>query len=374
MKHLGDITKLNGAKIPVVDVITGGSPCQDLSVAGLRKGMKHEANGDDETTRSGLFMDQVRIVKEMRQRDRENGRTDVDVRPRYMVWENVPGSFSSNEGKDFQAVLTEIVRIIEPTAPDVPMPDKGWPYAGCIYGEMGNWSIAYRVHDAQYWGVPQRRKRLALVADFNGLTAPEILFDPQLRGEAESSEPNQTVRDTATRNRPEVPPVSDSLQGYSDESGTAGEGTAESPSGCSDGTGSISFQERAGKPGGAKDCSSRMNEQEHCQPSQTNPSSSDAPQAFGICSFDSNAMKSPNPRSGFYEADTSRTLDLNGGNPACNQGGVLVRAITSAHKRKPLAAAVDCRNGTENPFVNGTLQAKEQGQNLNSNNVVRVPK
>ena len=138
MKHLGDITKLNGAKIPVVDVITGGSPCQDLSVAGLRKGMKHEANGDDETTRSGLFMDQVRIVKEMRQRDRENGRTDVDVRPRYMVWENVPGSFSSNEGKDFQAVLTEIVRIIEPTAPDVPMPDKGWPYAGCIYGEMGN--------------------------------------------------------------------------------------------------------------------------------------------------------------------------------------------------------------------------------------------
>ena len=126
--------------------------------------------------------------------------------------------------------------------------------------------------------------------------------------------------------------------------------------------------------GGAKDCSSRMNEQEHCQPSQTNPSSSDAPQAFGICSFDSNAMKSPNPRSGFYEADTSRTLDLNGGNPACNQGGVLVRAITSAHKRKPLAAAVDCRNGTENPFVNGTLQAKEQGQNLNSNNVVRVPK
>lgn len=252
VKHLGDITKLNGAEIPVVDVITGGSPCQDLSVAGLRKGMKHEANGDDETTRSGLFMDQVRIVKEMRQRDRENGRTDVDVRPRYMVWENVPGSFSSNEGKDFQAVLTEIVRIIEPTAPDVPLPDKGWPYAGCIYGEMGNWSIAYRVHDAQYWGVPQRRKRLALVADFNGLTAPEILFDHQLRGEAESSEPDQTFGDSASGNRPEVPPVCDSLQGHSDESGTAGEGTAESTSGRSDGTGTgaLSFQERAGKPGG----------------------------------------------------------------------------------------------------------------------------
>lgn len=250
MKHLGDITKISGAEIPVVDVITGGSPCQDLSVAGLRKGMKHEANGDDETTRSGLFMDQVRIVKEMRQRDRENGRTDVDVRPRYMVWENVPGSFSSNEGKDFQTVLTEIVRIIEPTAPDVPMPDKGWPKAGCLYDEMGRWSLAYRLHDAQYWGVPQRRKRLALVADFNGLTAPEILFDPQLRGEAESSEPDQTFGDSASGNRPEVPPVSNSLQGYSDESGSAGEGTAESTSGRSDGTGSIRFQERAGKPGG----------------------------------------------------------------------------------------------------------------------------
>lgn len=376
MKPLGDITKISGAEIPVVDVITGGSPCQDLSVAGLRKGLKHEESGDDETTRSGLFMDQVRIVKEMRKRDRENGRTDINVRPRYMVWENVPGAFSSNGGKDFQTVLTEIVKIVCEDAPDVPLPEKGWPKAGCIYDEMGRWSLAYRLHDAQYWGVPQRRKRIALVADFNGLTAPEILFDPQLRGEAESAESNETIGDFGTKNRPEVPPVCNSLQGNSDESGTAWKGTAESTFGRSDGTGTgaLSFQERAGKPGGAKDCSCRMKEQEHCQPSQTNPSSSDAPQAFGICSFDSNAMKSPNPRSGFYEADTSRTLDLNGGNPACNQGGVLVRAITSAHKRKPLAAAVDCRNGTENPFVNGTLQAKEQGQNLNSNNVVRVPK
>ena len=125
MKHLGDITKLNGAEIPVVDIVTGGSPCQDLSVAGLRKGMKHEANGNDETTRSGLFMDQLRVVKEMRSNEIRSGRTGIHVRPRYMVWENVPGAFSSNGGKDFQTVLTEIVRVVEPDAPDVPMPDKG---------------------------------------------------------------------------------------------------------------------------------------------------------------------------------------------------------------------------------------------------------
>ena len=169
MKHYGDITKLHGYDLPIVDVITGGSPCQDLSVAGLRGGLSAE--------RSGLFMDQVRIVKEMRERDRADGRTDQFIRPRYMVWENVPGAFSSNHGEDFQAVLTEIVKIAEPTAPDVPLPNKGkWSKSGCIYDEMGRWSIAWRVHDAQFWGVPQRRKRIALVADFGGLSAPEILF------------------------------------------------------------------------------------------------------------------------------------------------------------------------------------------------------
>ena len=170
MIHLGDITKINGGEIPVVDVITGGSPCQDLSVAGNRAGLAGE--------RSGLFMEQVRIVKEMRERDRRSGRTDQHIRPRWMVWENVPGAFSSNGGKDFQAVLTEIVRIAESEAPDVPMPDKGkWPHSGCLYDDLGRWSIAWRVHDAQFWGVPQRRKRIALVADFGGLAAPEVLFE-----------------------------------------------------------------------------------------------------------------------------------------------------------------------------------------------------
>lgn len=170
MRHVGDITKLSGYELPVVDCITGGSPCQDLSVAGKRAGLDGE--------RSGLFMEQIRIVKEMRERDRNSGRSGWAVRPRYMVWENVPGAFSSNGGKDFQAVLTEIVRIAEPDAPDVPMPVQGgWTKSGCLYSPMGQWSVAWRVHDAQFWGVPQRRKRIALVADFGGLSAAEVLFE-----------------------------------------------------------------------------------------------------------------------------------------------------------------------------------------------------
>ena len=166
MIHLGDITKIDGHRIPAVDIITGGSPCQDLSVAGKRAGLDGE--------RSGLFMEQIRIVKEMRN---ATG-ADVDIRlakPRYMVWENVPGAFSSNKGKDFQAVLTEIIRIADQNAPDVPIPAK-WGGAGALYDKLGRWSVAWRVHDAQFWGVPQRRKRIALVADFAGLSAPEILF------------------------------------------------------------------------------------------------------------------------------------------------------------------------------------------------------
>jgi len=170
MIHLGDITKINGAEIPVVDVVTGGSPCQDLSVAGKRAGLEGE--------RSGLFYEQIRIIKEMREKDRQNGRTAEFIRPRYFVWENVPGVFSHNHGETFQIVLNEIVSISEPDAPPMPIPGGGgWTKSGCIYSEMGKWSIAWRLHDAQFWGVPQRRKRIALVADFNGLSSAEILFE-----------------------------------------------------------------------------------------------------------------------------------------------------------------------------------------------------
>lgn len=164
MEHFGDISKINGAEIPKVDIITGGSPCQDMSIAGKREGL----DGD----RSGLFREFIRIVKEMRQDDRNAGRTEI--RPRFMVWENVPGAFSSNKGADFREVLQSIVEINDGSV-FIPGPEKGkWKNAGCIVAD--NFSIAWRVLDAQYWGVPQRRRRIFLVADFGGWAAPEILF------------------------------------------------------------------------------------------------------------------------------------------------------------------------------------------------------
>jgi DNA (cytosine-5)-methyltransferase 1 len=168
MKHLGDICKINGAEIEPVDCITGGSPCQGLSIAGKRAGLADE--------RSGLFMEQVRIVKEMRERDRRNGRAGDMVRPRFLVWENVPGAFSSNGGGDFRAVLEEIIHIAEPTV-SVPRFEGKWTKAGAIDGD--GWSVAWRTHDAQYWGVPQRRRRISVVADFGGQSAGEILFERQ---------------------------------------------------------------------------------------------------------------------------------------------------------------------------------------------------
>lgn len=167
MQHLGDITKINGAEIEPVDIITFGSPCQDLSMAGQRKGLKHEDNGDEETTRSGLFMEAIRIVKEMR--CKTNGKY-----PAFVVWENVPGAFSSNKGEDFRTVLEEICKIKDSTA-DIPSPNKGkWATAGAILAD--GYSVAWRTIDAQFWGVPQRRRRIYLVADFRGQSAAKILF------------------------------------------------------------------------------------------------------------------------------------------------------------------------------------------------------
>lgn len=161
MKHLGDITKIHGDQIEPVDCITFGSPCQDLSIAGRRAGLAGE--------RSGLFMEAVRIIKEMR--SSTNG-----LYPTFAVWENVPGAFSSNGGEDFRAVLEELARVEQPDA-SIPRPPKGgrWNKAGAIAGN--GWSLAWRQLDAQYWGVPQRRKRISLVVDFRGQRATEILFE-----------------------------------------------------------------------------------------------------------------------------------------------------------------------------------------------------
>lgn len=250
--HLGSVTEINGAEIEAVDVITFGSPCQDLSVAGKRAGLKHSANGDDETTRSGLFLEAVRIIKEMR-------RATHGEYPKVICWENVPGAFSSNSGQDFRTVLEELIKIVEPEAPPIPPPGKaGWPYADCIVGD--GWSLAWRVFDAQYWGVPQRRRRIYLVLDLtDGAGAEKILFERE------------------------------GLRGHPPENGAPWQGASEDPPNRS----------------GADD-----------------PKSGLTP--YGISSYDSNAMKSPNPQAGIYEAVTSRTLDLNGGNPACNQGGIAI--------------------------------------------------
>lgn len=283
MKHLGDITKINGAEIEAVDVITGGSPCQDLSIAGKRAGLAG--------ARSGLFMEQVRIVKEMREHDRSNGRTGDMARPRFMVWENVPGAFSSNKGRDFAAVLEEIIRIAEPEAPDIEVPEKGWNTWGGYHDEVGGrWSVAWRVHDAQYWGVPQRRRRISVVADFGGDTAGEILFERK------------------------------SVSGHSAPRGAARERLA--------GNAEI----RAGKTEQcltAWDCQSKRifgteGESPALQGGVGGGVNNPAIFCYGISAYESNAMKSSNPKSGVYVADTSRTLDLNGGNPACNQGGMAV--------------------------------------------------
>ena len=206
MKHLGDISKVKGNEIDPVDVITFGSPCQDLSVAGKRKGLNHSELGDEETTRSGLFMEAVRIIREMK--EATNGEY-----PTFAVWENVPGAYSSNKGEDFRIVLEELEKTACNGADIVPKPPKGkWLNAGEIVGD--NYSIAWRTLDAQFWGVPQRRRRIYLVADFRGQRAGKILFERE------------------------------GLRGYFTQSGTPWQGTAgnaEDSIGTADGENCIAF-------------------------------------------------------------------------------------------------------------------------------------
>lgn len=203
MKHLGDITKINGAEIEPVDVVTAGSPCQDLSVAGKRAGLSGE--------RSGLFMEQMRIIKEMRDAERKRGRTDNDVRCRYLIWENVPGALSSGEykGADFRCVLEEIARVIEEDAVIPGPPKEEWHYSGCILFDSG--SIAWRIHDAQFFGTPQRRRRICVLADFNGLTAPGILFGAEYKRMPDPTESVQTVGHSGGGDRQSVQPFGSRL-------------------------------------------------------------------------------------------------------------------------------------------------------------------
>ena len=315
VKHLGDIHAIDGGKIEPVDIITFGSPCTDLSIAGKRAGL--------EGRQSCLFYEAVRIIKEMR--CATNGKS-----PRFIVWENVTGAFSSSAGRDFQSVLTEIVRIKEPQTPEVPLPEKGaWPYADLLLGD--GWSLAYRVMDAQGWGVPQRRRRIYLVADLGGACAGQILFD------AESVLGHLAPRFA-------------SWQGIAGEfaDGTGTSGRRVSAGFCTEHSAqsrSIGYAEEKSPTLRAETVpavfeahgsDARYNGPLEICPTvlrhygtggNNQPLVMKDVQAYGISSFQSNAMKSDNPHSGIYETETARTVDKNGGNPSCCQGGVAVVTI-----------------------------------------------
>ena len=382
MKHYGDVSRMDGRKIEPVDIITFGSPCQNMSIAGRREGL--------DGSRSSLFYEAVRIVKEMR--------CATDGRyPRYIVWENVPGAFSSNKGADFQSVLEEICSVkgyeIDPARPE------RWANAGEIVAD--DFSLAWRVFDAQYWGVPQRRKRIYLVADFAGGSAGKILFEsegvsgytPQgfrpWQGAAgtfaegagasgcvclndQGGSRMDVTEDVAATLRAENhghPPcvmgaagfcTEHSAQargiGYEEETsptlraGTVPAAVYENHSQDTRYTGPLetaptvmstygtggnnqpfvvetpkTLKIRSGCEGGGKGALIQDNKSATlgCNNDQT----LFVPKVYGICSKDSNAMKSENPKSGFYEAETSRCLDANGGNPTCNQGGMAVVAL-----------------------------------------------
>ena len=378
MKHYGDISQMDGGKIEPVDIITFGSPCTDMSIAGRRAGLDGK--------QSSLFYQAIRIIQEMR--EATHGRY-----PRYIVWENVPGAFSSNKGEDFKAVLEAVIGIKEPGT-QVPMPEKNlWPYADLYLGEQ--WSVAYRTLDAQYWGVPQRRRRIYLVADFAGWGAGQVLFESEgLSGySAEgfrawqraagdsavgagaagvclndqggscmdvSSEVAATLRaenhghppcvldaagfctehsadsrgigfeqERAPTLRAGVVPAAIALESHPIDSRIkiADDGTIQTLTSRM-GTGGMNvplvLKIRSGCEGGGK--GPLIQEDRSATLSCNNDQTLFEPVPFGICSDQSKAMLSDNPHAGIYKAQTSRTLDTGGGNPGCNQGGIAVVA------------------------------------------------
>lgn len=378
MNHLGDITKINGAEIEPVDIITFGSPCQDLSVAGKRAGLAGE--------RSGLFMEAVRIIKEMR--NTYDGANKL-IRPRFTVWENVPGAFSSNKGEDFRAVLEELAKVADETV-IIPEPPKGkWSTVGTIMGD--GWSIAWRILDAQYWGVPQRRRRIFLVADFGGQSAPEILF--KRKGLSRYSQESGDEREaTSTDVERSVDETSDCLTPWDVQSRRIHKASGKWPAlygGEGGGRGYAAIPEtpktmliRCGKEGGGK--GPLIQDDKSATLSTLNILTLFQPKIYGIGAYNSEGMKSNNPHSGIYEADTSRTLDLNGGSPACNQGGMAIVECKgyrmtafgeyadddsgSTVKMRDykdatdlVVSGLDIRNLKENGDISGTLQAKKTG-------------
>lgn len=284
MVHLGDITKMSGYTIPPVDVVTFGSPCQDLSIAGKRAGMAGE--------RSGLFSEAVRIIREMRY-------ATFGAYPKYAIWENVPGAFSSNKGEDFHAVLQSLCRVIDPAAV-IPRPTDArggtikWPRAGAILAD--NYSLAWRTMDAQHWGVPQRRLRISLVLDLTGGRAGEILFEPEsLRGHfAPGITPGQAVAGAVEN----------------------GAGTADR---------AFTLKLRSGCEGGGKGALVQTEKSATLSTLQDQTLFvAEPPKAYSFDSLASNSMKSSNPHSGCREVEIAKTLDTSPPDPAKNQGGIAI--------------------------------------------------
>jgi DNA (cytosine-5)-methyltransferase 1 len=321
VKHYGDISKMNGADLEPVDIITFGSPCQDMSIAGKRDGLSG--------SRSSLFYEAVRIIKEMR--CKTNGQ-----KPRFIVWENVPGAFSSNKGEDFRAVLEEVCKIKDESV-SVPKPNK-WNTAGRILGD--GYSVAWRQFDAQFWGVPQRRKRIYLVADFAGWCAGKILFESEgLSGYSKTSISSWQGSAATVRESTENASIGLMFENHGQDARYKGPLDVSQTVLSTYGTGGNnqpfivedmkSFDVRLTSEG-TRNARNNVYETDTSRTIDTGGNSPDSNQggvavvAYGICSKDSNSMKSDNPNSGFYEADTSRTLDGNCGNPSCNQGGIAV--------------------------------------------------
>ena len=345
MKHYGDISTIDGSELEPVDIISFGSPCQNLSVAGKREGL----DGD----RSSLFYEAIRIVKEMR--EATNGKY-----PRYIVWENVPGAFSSNKGEDFKAVLTEICKVKDEQV-SISKPAK-WENAGRIVGD--GFSIAWRLLDAQYWGVPQRRQRIYLVADFDGGSAGKILFESEgLSGySAQGFKSWQNAANGITEGVGETG-GQDSLmfENHSQDTRYRGPLAVAQTVSSIYGTGGNNqpfvvqtpktLKVRCGCEGGGK--GALVQDNLSATLSTNNDQTLFQPRAYGVCAKNSNSMKSDNPNSGFYEADTSRCLDANGGNPTCNQGGI---AVIEGNGSRPSHRG----DGYKESDVMYTLNATEQ--------------
>jgi DNA (cytosine-5)-methyltransferase 1 len=424
VQHLGDIRHINGAAIPPVDIISGGSPCQNLSLAGRRDGLR----GD----RSILFFEMIRIIREMRE-------ATGGYYPRYAVWENVPGALISTDGEDFRYVLECFARCKEGAA-HIPRPAR-WPDAGLIMGE--GLSIAWRVLDTQFHRVPQRRRRVYLIADFAADRAGAVLFEPEggSRNIAAGIHPWQSAPSAVANSTEEA-----SGAGYltpwdwQNMRVSSVDGVAPTLSGCDGGGGERNPAGYVATPTTAHTLTARhdgsytpgkesgMNVvatflpepsakargiaySEVATPTLKNkkppcalmPDTPLAPQAFVISSYHSEGMLSANPHAGYYLADTARTLDTRGGSPTPQQGGLAVVStvppdaasapsycvtecsfvevekertpalLARDYKSPPAVSAVDCRNLRETGDLSATLQAKATGgHSLNYQNPVRT--